>query len=64
MFGVGGFCNPVLTNEVATKTGFSFQEMSSYIIQNTHSRATLKISLGDCMAFLISLLYCNSNEYT
>ena len=58
MFGVSGFCNPVLTNKVATKTGFSFQEMSSYIIQNTHSRATMSL---DCM---ISLLYCNSNEYT
>ena len=44
MIGVGGFCNPVLTSKVATKTGFSFQEMNSYIIQNTHSRATLNVT--------------------
>ena len=37
MFGVGSFCNPVLTNEVVTKAGFSSQK-------TTYSRATLNVT--------------------
>ena len=59
MFGVGGFCNPVLTNEVATKTGFSFQEMSSYIIQNTHSRATMSLHSKNRIVILTINLSCS-----